>query len=108
MVSIAGRRNHVHVIGFHSHAVARLAHGHGGGARQNFTQQAVVFRVETPHQDDCQTGVGWQIGQQMFEDFQPARTSSRHRNGGGAFDRRCGRCFRFVRRRRIDHTYLRR
>ena len=87
--------NHVHVIGFHRHIVGHLAHRHGGGAGENLRQQAVVFGVEMLHENDGQAGIGRQIGQQMFENFQPAggAANAGHWDGGLAFDHRFGISF---------------
>ena len=100
------RRYDVDVVGFHRHAVGGFPDRHGGGARENLGQQAVVLGVEMLHEDDGQTGVGRQIGQQMFEDFEAARGSanSDHGNGCRTSGRRFGHFFGFVRRWLIDHV----
>jgi hypothetical protein len=76
---IGVRRYHVHVVGLHRHAVGRLADRHGGGSRKDLGQHAVVLGIEMLNEHDGQAGVGGQIGQQMFENFQPARGAGKRR-----------------------------
>ena len=66
-------RYDVYVVGFHRHAIGRLADRHGGGSRQNLGQHAVVIWIEMLNEYDGKAGVGGQIGEQELEDFQSAR-----------------------------------
>ena len=102
---IAVRRNDVHVVGFHRHAVGRLADRHGGGSRQNLGQQAVVLGVEMLNEYDGQAGVGRQIGEQVLEDLQPARGAANadHRDGCRALRRRFRSRVRFFGHWLINH-----
>ena len=101
-------RYDVYVVGFHRHAIGRLADRHGGGSRQNLGQHAVVLGIEMLNEYDGKAGVGGQIGEQKLENLQPAR-------GGPNADYRDGRPGRTARfgvlpglavRFSIVHTHL--
>ena len=55
-------RYDVYMVGFHRHAIGRLADRHGGGSRQNLGQHAVVIWIEMLNEYDGKAGVGGQIG----------------------------------------------
>ena len=61
------------MVGFHRHAVDRLADRHGGSSCQNLGQHAAVLWIEMLNEYEGKAGVGGQIGEQKLENFQPAR-----------------------------------
>ena len=77
------RRYDVYMVGFHRHAIGRLADRHGGGSRQNLGQHAVVIWIEMLNEYDGKAGVARQIAEQALENLQPARggPNANHRNG---------------------------
>ena len=75
-------RYDVYMVGFHRHAIGRLADRHGGGSRKNLGQHAVVIWIEMLNEYDGKAGVGRQIGEQKLEDLQAARggANANHRD----------------------------